>query len=215
MPLSRRVRTIAQGLVFALVLVLGAEAARTAFGSNFHTVVPGRCYRSAQLSATHLRLLAGRYGIRSIINLRGVEDDRVWFQRECAVAQAMDIEMINRGMWAQRPPTEEELRDIVRDVDRADEPILIHCVSGIDRTGIIAAMFLLLRTDATIDEAWRQLSVRYGHNRWGKAACQDRVLAAYVAWLAERGLAHRPEHFRRWAVEDYRQEWGTDWSEPK
>jgi len=211
----RRITTIAQGLILALILVIGAETARTAFGSNFHTVVPRRCYRSAQPSPTNLRLLARTFGVRTIINLRGVEEDRVWYQREHAIALEMGMHMADRGMWAQRPPTEEEFRELVRALDAAEEPILIHCVSGIDRTGIVSAMFLLLRTDATIEEAWGQLSVRYCHNPWGKAACQDRVLAAYVAWLAERGMQHRPEYFRRWALEDYRQEPGIEWSEPK
>ncbi len=210
-----RLKTLARGIVLALVLVAGAEAARTAFGSNLHTVVPGRCYRCAQPSPTNLRLFARTFGIRTIINLRGVEDDRVWYQRERAIARELGMEMLDRGMWAQRPPTEEEFHAVVRAVDSAAEPVLIHCVSGIDRSGIVSAIFLLLRTDATVDQAWRQLGVRYGHNPWGKAACQDRVLAAYVAWLAERGLRHRPEHFRRWALEDYRQEPGIEWSEAK
>ena len=211
----RRISTIVRGLVLALLLVGGAETARTAFGSNFHTVVPGRCYRCSQPSPTNLRLLARTFGIRSIINLRGVEEDRVWYQRERAIAGELGMRMIDRGMWAQRPPTEEEFRAIVRDLDAAEEPILIHCVSGIDRTGIVAALFLLLRTDARVEEAWGQLSVRYCHNPWGKAACQDRVLVQYVAWLATHGLHHRPAHFRRWALEDYVQEWGLDWSEVK
>ena len=201
--------------MLALLLVVGAEAARTAFGSNFHTVVAGRCYRCAQPSPTNLRLLIRTFGIRTIINLRGVEDDRVWYHRERAIAKATGVQMMDRGMWARRPPTEEEFREVVRAVDEAAEPILVHCVSGIDRTGIVSAIFLLLRTDATVDEARGQLSVRYGHNPWGKAACQDRVLTAYVAWLAERRLPHRPEHFRRWALEDYQQEPGLDWSEAK
>lgn len=215
MPPSRRTKTIAWGIVFALLLVFGAEVARTAFGSNFHTVVPGRCYRCAQPSAANLRMLAHTFGIRTIINLRGVEEDRVWYQRERAISQELGIAMLDCGMWAQRPPTEEEFREIVRTVDGAAEPVLIHCVSGIDRSGIVSAIFLLLRTDATVDDAWAQLGVRYGHNPWGKAACQDRVLGAYVAWLAEHGLRHRPEYFRLWALEDYRQEQGIEWSELK
>jgi protein tyrosine/serine phosphatase len=209
---SRRIRTLTQGFALALLLVFGAEAARTVFGSNFHPVVRGRCYRSSQPSPTRLRLLERTFHIRSIINLRGVEDDRVWYKRERSISRELNMQMLDRGMWAQRPPTEEEFHDIVRAVDGAEEPILIHCVSGIDRSGIVSAIFMLLRTDATVEEAWRQLGVRYGHNPWGKAACQDRVLAAYIAWLAARGLVHRPEHFRRWALEDYRQEPSIEWS---
>jgi protein tyrosine/serine phosphatase len=211
---TRRIAALAWAVPLALVLVFGAEAARTAFGSNFHTVVPGRCYRCAQPSPANLRMVARTYGIRTIINLRGVEERR-WYENERAIAHDLGIHMGDHGMWAQRPPTEQEFHDVVRAMDEAVEPIVIHCVSGIDRTGIVSAVFLLLRTDATVAEAWGQLSPRYGHNPWGAAACQDRVLAAYVAWLAEHGLRHRPEHFRRWALEEYRQEPGAAWSEVK
>ncbi len=206
-----RIATGAQALVVALLLVVGAEVARTGLGSNFHTVVPQRCYRCAQPSAADLHVLIRTLQIRSIINLRGYEERR-WYAQEHAVAKQMGARLIDHGMWAARPATEAEFKDIVQMVDEAAEPILIHCVSGIDRTGIVSAIFLLLRTDATVDEAAGQLSMRFGHNPWGKAGCQDRILTAYVAWLAEQGLNHRPEYFRRWAREDYRQEHGDEWS---
>jgi protein tyrosine/serine phosphatase len=208
---TQRVVMLAGAPLLALVLVVGAEVGRTLAGSNFHTVVPGRCYRCAQPSAADLRVLVRKLGIRAIINLRGVEPD-AWYERERGLAQRMDVRLIDRGMWAARPATEEEFRAIVDDVEGAEEPILIHCVSGIDRTGIVSAIFLLLKTDATVDQARTQLSMRFGHNPWSQAACQDRILTAYAAWLAERGFRHRPEHFRHWSHEEYRQEAGPAWT---
>jgi protein tyrosine phosphatase (PTP) superfamily phosphohydrolase (DUF442 family) len=205
-----RVRLLVRGIALALVLVFLAEAGRTAFGSNFHTVVPGKCYRCAQPSTATLRMLAQRLGIRSVINLRGFEDEP-WYVREQCLARELGFRIVDQGMWAARPPTEKEMREIIASVDGAEEPILIHCVSGIDRSGIVAAFFLLLRTDASLEVAAAQLSARFGHNPWGKAACQDRVLRAYSTWLGEQGFGHRPERFRRWANEIYEQEKNPAW----
>jgi protein tyrosine phosphatase (PTP) superfamily phosphohydrolase (DUF442 family) len=209
-----RFAIVARALALALLVVVGAACGRTLLGLNFHTVLSGRCYRCAQPATAELRVLVQKLKIRTIINLRGREDEP-WYGREHALARELGIRVVDEGMWAARPATEAEFRKIVETVDSAEEPILVHCVSGIDRTGIVSAIFLLLRTDANVDAAMGQLSVRFGHNPWGKAACQDRILEGYAAWLAERGLRHRPDLFRRWAQEDYRQEFGHDWSELK
>src|SRR5436190_1360685 len=50
-----RLALLVRAAALALLLVVGAEVARTAFGSNFHTVVRGRCYRCAQPSVEDLR----------------------------------------------------------------------------------------------------------------------------------------------------------------
>jgi protein tyrosine phosphatase (PTP) superfamily phosphohydrolase (DUF442 family) len=196
---------LVRAVLLALVLIVGAEVARVAVGSNFHTVVGGRCYRCAQPSADDLPALSRTLGIRSIVNLRGF-DDRPWYGEERAAAERLGIAFADAGIWASSPPTEAEFLNVVRAVDESPEPILIHCQSGSDRSGLASAVFLLLKTDATVEQACGQLGLRFGHNPWGRAACMDRILAGYVAWLARNGWAHSPERFRRWARDDYRRE---------
>ena len=206
----RRVATLFYALLAALLLVLGAETARTALGSNFHTVVAGRCYRCAQPRADDLGLLVHALGIRTIVNLRGAEEEP-WYEAESALAQRLGLHLADAGMWATHAPTEDEFRRVFHAVDDGPEPVLIHCVSGIDRTGMASALFLLLKTDATIEQARGQLSPRFGHNPWGRAACQDRILTSYAMWLAEHGLRHAPEHLRCWCREGYRQDINARW----
>ena len=183
----------------------GAEVGRIALGSNLHTVVPGRCYRAAQPSPRDLHQYAQTLGIRSIVNLRGY-DEHAWYATERMTAESLGICFINAGLWASAQPTAEEFLEIVRAVDESEEPILVHCESGIDRSGLAAAIFLLLKTDASLEQARRQLGLRYGHFASGRAGCQDRILDAYADWLLERALAHRPEEFRRWARGSYQPE---------
>jgi protein tyrosine phosphatase (PTP) superfamily phosphohydrolase (DUF442 family) len=202
--LCRNMVVLFQALFLAMLVSGGAETARTLLGSNFHTVVPRRCYRCAQPRTDELRRLVQALGIRTIVNLRGFEKEP-WYEEELAVGREFGATVANAGIWARRAPTEDEFRVVFRAIDDGNEPILIHCVSGSDRTGMVSALFLLLRTNATIEEAQGQLSPRYGHNPWGLAACQDRLLSCYATWLAEHGLRHEPGHLRRWCLEEYRQ----------
>jgi protein tyrosine phosphatase (PTP) superfamily phosphohydrolase (DUF442 family) len=195
---------LVRAVLLALILVAGAETARVALGLNFHTVVAGRCYRCAQPSVDDLPVLARSLGICSIVNLRGF-DERPWYGQERAEAARLGLTFADAGIWASSPPTEAEFFNVVRAVDESPEPILIHCQSGSDRSGLASAIFLLLKTDATLEQARGQLSLRNGHNPWGRAACMDQILAAYATWLAQNQWTHAPDRFRRWARNVYRQ----------
>ena len=56
-------------------LALAAEAGRVLFWTNRHAVVPGRVYRSAQLSASGLADEIAGHGIRTVVNRRGTCPD--------------------------------------------------------------------------------------------------------------------------------------------
>ena len=77
---------------------------------------------------------------------------------------------------------------------RAEEPILIHCKSGADRTGLVAGLWLLLQ-GRPVSEAAAQLTLRHGHIRQGKTGILDAFFAAYAAAA--------PKPFLDWLREDY------------
>jgi hypothetical protein len=82
--------------------------------------------------------------------------------------------------------------------------LLVHCQRGVDRTGLVSALYLLLRTDATLEQARRQLSIRYLHINAGRTRAMGRFLDLYAGWLRERGETHRPDLLRHWLTEAYR-----------
>src|SRR5207247_2652780 len=65
------------------------------------------------------------------------------------------------------------------------------------------AAALLLHTNATLDEARRQMSWRYGHLSFSKTGRLDDFFDLYERWLRERTLDHTPEYFRRYACFEY------------
>jgi len=193
-------------LVTIVLIVLAALLAwhtwRIALGGNFHTVVPGAIYRCARPEAEELRRLAMRHQLQTVVNLEG-ECPETWVEQEHALGIKLGVGVRDVGIWARQPPSPQELCLLVDTLATAHAPVLIHCRSGCDRSGLASALALLLRTPATPDEARRQLSVYYGHNPFGRATCLDRVLDDYEAWLRERRLVHQAGHLLQWAHHDY------------
>lgn len=192
------------GLLCGALIALGWEAGYVLLGPNFHCVAPAMAYRSAQPKAAWLDRTIHQHGIRSVINLRGDGHESAWYVNERAVAKEHGAYFENVMLSAAFAPNQRDLRRLVRVFDSAPRPVLFHCRSGGDRSGLAAAIFLLLCTDAPVEEARGQLSLRYGHNPYGRSACLHGVLDRYEEWLATAALEHRPEHLRHWIMRVYR-----------
>jgi protein tyrosine/serine phosphatase len=61
----------------------------------------------------------------------------------------------------------------------------MHCKSGADRAGIMSALYLLLRQSATLDEASKQLALKYLHIRQSKTGLLDAFLETYRPFEAD------------------------------
>jgi protein tyrosine phosphatase (PTP) superfamily phosphohydrolase (DUF442 family) len=142
-------------------------------------------------------------GIRTLINLRGVCEEADWYHREKETAARLGVRFVDVGLWASLPPDPEEMRSFMRALDEGPYPVLIHCQQGGDRTGLASALVMLYKTDAGLDKAKRQLSLRFGHFTYGRAAVMDHYLAAYERWLEKVGLTHSPDHLRQWVNHVY------------
>jgi protein-tyrosine phosphatase len=199
-----RLRIFLVGMVIfaCLFLPLLVRGWHIAFGGNFHTVLAGQLYRSAQPSGPELQRLVAAYKIRTIINLRG-DDTAPWYYEEHEAANLLHVQVVDVGLWAGQPPPADQFRLLVDTLADAPPAILVHCYSGSDRSGLAAALGILLRSDGTIAEARRQLSIYYGHNPFGKASCHDRVLDRYEEWLLRNGLEHSPRQLQTWAKTVY------------
>lgn len=170
---------------------------------NFRTVLPGQAYRCGQLSADRLEQVVRRHGIRTVINLRGCCVNLPWYREEAAATARLDIAQEDIGFSARRMPPTLALRQLIDILDRSEYPILFHCHQGADRTGLAAVLVLLLRSDASLATARRQLGLATMHLAIGKTGNIDHFFDLYEAWLASRQVEHTPELFRTWAREHY------------
>ncbi len=164
--------------------------------SNFAPVVPGRLYRSNHPTPGRLARQARRYGLRTVINLRGeAGNGSDALSREAAARLGLafiDLALESRGV----PQAVRVLR--LMEVYRTmAEPALIHCKSGADRTGLAAGIFLLAE-GRSADEALAQLSLRFGHVRQARAG----VLDAFFLRYREAGA----KPFAAWLRDEYDEE---------
>jgi len=169
------------------------------FNENFHTVIPNEVYRSAQPSPEALERWMRERGLRSVINLRGESNDP-WFKAERAVTEAhgVDLHAIRLTGYI---PSVAVFRQLVYLLDTARRPLLLHCAAGVDRSGFVSAVAVLL-AGGTIAEAREQVGLIYGSTRWRSHDLLE-MLDDYEHWLAVRGWSHTPERFRRWVENDF------------
>lgn len=202
---TTRASTLRRRLVWLCVFGVAGFLFYRVIRENWHTVVPGNVYRSGQLSpdALHARIAAN--GLRTVVNLRGPNPDVPWYQNERAVTDEAGVAHFDFRANSYFAPTKEELRELVGILDRADKPILLHCESGIDRSGPAAAVsVLLLDPSGSPDEALDELTLRCGHVSWRASTGRHRAfIELYRTWLDSEGVAHNSDRFRHWALNVY------------
>ncbi len=143
--------------------LFGAYVGILILSGNFHEVLPGQLYRSAQLSGERLGQEIDRYGIKTVINLRGENVGKGWYDDEVAATAAHGATHVDFGMSASKDLTPEKTQRLLALLKTAEQPILVHCMSGADRTGLASVIFLQQVAGLDEEEAEWQLSPLYGH----------------------------------------------------
>jgi hypothetical protein len=202
---SRRVsrRTLFKLVGGAAAVGLGAEVFRVVAFTNVHTVVPGRVYRTAQLTPERLQTFIADKQIKTVVNLRGVCSNMAWYLGECRTTHAANANQEDITFSAKRLPAPAEMRRLIEVLDHTAYPIVFHCHRGADRTGMASTVAKLLLTTDDLATARRQLWPRYGHLAVGRTAVLDAFFDYYEEWLKARGEAHAPDRFRKWVATDY------------
>jgi len=144
-------------------VAIGAYAGWAYANGNVFAVVEGEFYRSATLPPAQLRNFIATRGIRTIINLRGPSEDAAWYREEAKVAEAYGVRLIDLAWSARRELTDEQVTTYLATLADVPRPILVHCRSGVDRTGLAAALYLAAVKKADEFTAETQLSVLFGH----------------------------------------------------
>lgn len=161
-PKRRHLGAIAPA--FLLVgLSLGAYAAYLQLSGNFHAVIEGELYRSAQPTAVQLAAYVRDHGIRTIINLRGSNANAGWYNDELETARRLGVGHIDFRMSASKELTTSRADALVAIMAAAPKPILVHCQAGSDRSGLVSALYSLRVAGQAEGTAERQLSFYFGH----------------------------------------------------
>lgn len=187
-------RTLGPAASYADMLLVDHGIFRL-FYANRHRVGE-RAWRSAQPAPHHIRMFA-RKGVRTIVNLRGERlCGSYWL--ECAACERHGIRLINFQVRSRAAPTPAELRAIRDLFDRVEYPMLMHCKSGADRAGLMSALYAFLREGVPLEEARKQLALRFGHIRQADTGILDHFFDRYV-----EDNRRRPMPFFEWVETVY------------
>lgn len=81
---------------------------------------------------------------------------------------------------------------------KIEGPILIHCKSGADRAGFLAALYAIVVENQPVRAAAKQLSWRFLHFKQSRTGILDAVFAAYLAQHPDEAVP-----FLAWVAQDY------------
>lgn len=153
-------------------------------------------WRAAQPSPKDIRRFA-REGVRTIVNLRGPRDCSSYaLEHEACVKRG--IKLVNYQVRSRAAPTVAEIRGAKALFDVIEYPVVLHCKSGADRAGLMSALFVHFREGRPIEEAKRQLSLRFGHISQAETGVLDYFFERYLA-----DNARQPIPFMEWVETVY------------
>lgn len=143
---------------------------------NLHRVGE-KGWRAAQPAPCHFRRFARR-GIKTIVNLRGGREFGSWpLEVEACEKHGMalrEFTLRSRGL-----PDVETLRALKTLFAEIEYPALWHCKSGADRAGFMSALYLALHEGRPVEEARKQLSLKYLHVKHSKTGVLDHFFDLY------------------------------------
>ena len=163
--------------------------------TNFAEVVPGRLYRSNHPTPGQLAAAKRRYGITTLINLRG--------RRLCGsdalsreAAERLHLRHVDMAFESRGAPHRDRILRFHDIYGSLEGPALMHCKSGADRAGLASGLAIMFE-GGTAAQALRQLSWRFGHWKSARTGILDAFFHHYAA-VAEGRLP-----FLEWVRDEY------------
>jgi len=145
---------------------------------NWAEVIPGKLYRSNHPTPARLHAAARRYGLKTLINLRG--------HRQCGsdalsreAAARLGLNHIDMAFESRGAPHRDRILRFADIYASLRTPALMHCKSGADRAGLAAGLAILLE-GGTAAHALGQLSWRFGHFNRSRTGVLDAFFMRYA-----------------------------------
>jgi protein tyrosine/serine phosphatase len=163
--------------------------------SNFAEVVPGKLYRCNHPTPGRLAALKRRYGLKTLINLRG--------HRACGsdalsreAAERLGLIHIDMAFESRGAPHRDRIMRFAEIYRGLQSPALMHCKSGADRAGLASGLAIMFEGGSS-KQALSQLSWKYGHFSQARTGILDAFFTRF-AQDAEGRVA-----FLEWVATEY------------
>ena len=173
------------------------------FRGNLGVVDGGLVYRSAQPTMGLPDLVAEKH-LATVLNLRGGSDADPWYAAEVAATRRLGVDFYDLPLVATVRPSRKQLLTVLDLLDRCRYPLLVHCKSGSDRTGLVSGLYLMSKKGIPPERAEAAFSLYYGHVPAFGTRHLHEPFREYAAWLRSHQITHTPERLRDWVAHDYR-----------
>jgi protein tyrosine/serine phosphatase len=174
-------------LVLALLVTLNLTACDSSSGlRNFGVVEEGVLYRSGRLEAPALRRAIAEHGLKTVVDLGGWDANAAEWQANQDVADELGVTRYAIHMSGDGRANPNGYVTVLRILaDPANQPALVHCAGGTERTGAAVVLYRHLVQGKLIQPSYEE-SFEHGHQ------VEDYEWIAYLAdWVDEIGAAWR------------------------
>jgi len=190
MKVGKNMKTILKALLACVVTALLILAVPVLYyfpGYNWRTVEKGAFYGSRQMGGPALERTIKKYGIKTVVNLRGENPGSDWYDAEVEACKRAGITLANFGWSKNSIPSPESLAKFIELMESNQGPFLAHCQGGTHRTGAAAACYELLR-GKSVAEARKQFGPMFN----------DAPIGRLIDLYEQSDLP-----FKQWALEVY------------
>lgn len=154
------------------------------FRFNFHRVSE-EAFRSSQPTMWQLRRMVKKYGIKTIVNLKGPNERSAYWAFEREQCKKLGVTLVDVSIASRSVPDVGRVRRAKEVFDSIEYPMWMHCKAGADRTGIYATLYQYFRKGVPIEQTDQLKLWPYGHIKHSKAGKIDFYLEQYVAYRKE------------------------------
>ena len=143
------------------------------------TSIDDNLYRSNQPFAWQLKADKKKRNIKTVINLRGKRNCSSYFLEKEA-CKKLNLKLVNFPISSREAPKQETINAAQEMFSKIEYPAIMHCKSGADRAGIMAALYLILHKKTSAENAKKQLSFKHLHIKYAKTGILDAFLDKYI-----------------------------------
>ncbi len=164
--------------VVASAIALWTLVLRERFvAKRFGAVVPGKVFRSGQISKFLIADVVERNGIGTIIDLNGLDPNDADQRAELEISEAKGLRHLRFPLRGDATGPIDRYAGAVQAIvasEHEGRPVLVHCAAGTQRTGACVSFYRLLVSHDPPESVYREL-LSYG---WDPKA--NKVLLEYV-----------------------------------
>ncbi len=134
------------------------------FAKRFGVVVPGKIYRSGQISKWMIEPTLEKHNVQLVVDLTSFDPNIEDQHAELEATRRLGIEHVRYPMSGDGVGSVDQYADVIEILHKCEQeskPVLVHCAAGAQRTGGVVASYRLLVHEQTREQAIAEME-KYG-----------------------------------------------------